>query len=140
MRFRFVGDRMFTIDARAKPFRHSDLSPREELSEARQELAQLEEWRIANTKWKTWPATDRPNMRRIEELKKKVYALDYWINDSASKATGVQSTADLNRRHANFTGARNERTLMNAAEELQHASSTSSALEPQWPRSNAKGT
>jgi hypothetical protein len=95
------------LDGKAKaPFRRTDLSPREELSEARHELAQLEQWRIENTHWKTWPASDCPEMKRIAELKKKVYELDYWINDSAPRATGIQSTADLNRRNADYWSAR----------------------------------
>jgi hypothetical protein len=100
MRYRFAGDRITTIDAKAKPFRRADLSPREELAEARSELAQLEQWRIANTHWKTWPASDCPEMKRIEELKKKVYALDYWINDSAPPT--IATIADLNRRNAEY--------------------------------------
>jgi hypothetical protein len=107
MRYRFAGDRITMLDGKARaPFRRTDLSPREELSEAQHELAQLEQWRIANTKWKTWPASDCPEMKRIAELKQKVYALDYWLNDSAPasapKAIELQSTADLNRRNAEY--------------------------------------
>lgn len=100
MRVRMCGDRVFTMDG--KPFRKTDLSLREQLFEAKDELAQLEQWRIANTHWKTWPASDCPEMKRIAELKKKVYQLDYIVNDSAPKATGVQTIADLNRRNAEY--------------------------------------
>jgi hypothetical protein len=101
MRYRFEGVRV--LDARA--FRHSDLSPREELGEARAELARLERWRVENTHWQRWPASDEPNMKRIEALKKKVAALDFWVNDSAAKQR-VTTLADLNRKNETFWAGR----------------------------------
>ena len=104
MRLRCQGERIITADA-AKPFRHTDLSPREELAEYRGELAGLEAWRVANTFWKTWPGSDDPKMRRIEELKKKIATLDYWFNDAATPVR-VRTLAELNKTNAAFWESR----------------------------------
>lgn len=98
MRVRICGDKI--VDA-AKPFRHADLSPREELAELRAELASLERWRLENTTWQTWPASDEPAMKKIQVLKRKIHELDFIYNDAVSPKS-IATVADLNRRHAEY--------------------------------------
>jgi hypothetical protein len=100
MRYRFEGNRMRVLDA--QPFRRADPSPREELSEAQAELAKLEEWRRANTHWQSWPASDEPQMKRIEELKRKVRGLELFFDSAWKPGPGITSVADLNQRNAAY--------------------------------------
>jgi hypothetical protein len=102
MRLRVNGGRMIFLDGAKPAFRRADRSPREELAEARAELARLEEWRVANTTWKTWPGSETPEIRRMEALKKKIHELDFIFNDSAPRPPVVTTIRELNERNAAF--------------------------------------
>jgi hypothetical protein len=97
MRYRFAGDRMMTIDGRAKaPFRRTDLSPREELEAARKHLASLENSRMSYPEF--------PGQHDFSEQREKVRRLEALLRESTTDSAppAIRSIADLNRLHAEF--------------------------------------
>jgi hypothetical protein len=91
---RFCGDRATVVDARA---RKTDLSPREELAEARKLLANLENSKLSYPEF--------PGQHDFSELKEKIRRLDFIVNDSAPPKR-IASLSELNERNAEFYGAR----------------------------------
>ena len=103
MRYRFAGNRMIAtvVDAAKKePFRHSDLSPREELEAARKHLAML---KATSSRYPDFPEVQwnfSAEEEKIRRLAAVVREQDF-VRDSAAPQ-GVATLADLNRRNATF--------------------------------------
>jgi hypothetical protein len=94
VRYRFAGDRITTIDATAKPIRRTDLSPREELEQARMHLATLENSRMAYPEF--------PGQHDFSEQREKVRRLEALLRESTTDSAPppITTIADLNRLHA----------------------------------------
>jgi hypothetical protein len=98
MRMRQCGDRIVAVDAR--PFRHADLSPREELAEARAEYAALSRYDASDLSSKEF--FPLPTVQRREELRTKIQRLQSMVQDSTPPPGAIAIAADLNRYHAEF--------------------------------------
>jgi hypothetical protein len=95
-----------TLDAKAKPFRHTDLSPREEMAALRKEIDRLEGFQRMTTQETLYEFPDLriANAKEITDLKKRLASLDFVFNDSAPpQLTAAQPTlAQVNQRNADF--------------------------------------
>jgi hypothetical protein len=97
MRCRHEGDRVVAVLDGAKPFRRTDLSPREELAEARKNLAML---KATKCSYPDFPEVQH-NFREQEEKIRRLETV-VWMLDHARSQQGIATLAQLNQRNAEF--------------------------------------